>query len=922
MVNGASDSTLIGRAPEGQALEHLLERVRAGQSRTLILRGEPGAGKSALLEHLVGKASGWRIARAAGVESETDFEYAGLHQLCAPLLDHRECLPAPQRTALEAAFGLSVESAPDRFVVGLAVLGLLSEVGAKRPLACVVDDVQWLDRPSMQIIGFVARRLSTERIALVCAARAGVGDDVLAGLPALAVRGLADGDARALLLGDFHGPLDAAVCDQIIAESHGKPSALLELTRTWSAADLAGGFGLPGSGPPAGKAEQTFRQRLDLLPSETQLLVLAAAAEPLGDPVLLHRAAEALSIDIAALHPAVDAGLIQMDRHVVFANPRIRSAAYGSAPADDRHRAHRALAYATDAEADPEWRAWHRARAASGPDEELATELERAAGRAQARGGIAARAAFLQRSVALTVDPARRRERALGAAQAALQVGAFNAVLGLLATAEDGAPDELQCARTDLLRAQLSLAASRATEATPLLLAAAQRLEPLDVPLARETYVDAFSAALLGARLNNGIGVPAVAHAACAAPHRPEAEPATADLLLDALVALADDYATAVPRCREALKRFSGEIAADERLRWLWPSSVVALEVWDDAGAYSLSDRSVQMARETGTLTQLAAALSTRTPMLVFCGELSAAARTVAEARSLHRTTEIKSATYGALILEAWRGNQAETREQIETMLREASSRGEGIGVAISEYARAVLCNGLGQYEEALLAACSASEHKEVVVENWGLSELIEAATRTGRADLATDALERLTRKARAAGTDWALGIEARSRALLSEGARAESHFRAALAHLGRTRVRAELARAHLLYGEWLRRENRRRDARTQLRAAHDQFTSIGLEGFAERARSELSATGESVPRRTVDSRDDLTAQERQIARLAGDGLSNPEIGARLFLSPRTVEWHLHNVFSKLGIRSRRELPRGLVSSASQLAQA
>jgi ATP/maltotriose-dependent transcriptional regulator MalT len=490
-----------------------------------------------------------------------------------------------------------------------------------------------------------------------------------------------------------------------------------------------------------------------------------------------------------------------------------------------------------------------------------------------------------------------------------------------LAAAEVGPLDELQRARVDLLRAQLAFASSRGTDATPLLLAAARRLEPLDMSLARETYLDAFSAALFGARLNTSVGVPDVAQAARAAPRQSDKEPATADLLLDALVALSDDYDTAVPLCREALQKLSGEtISPKERLRWLWQGCVIALEVWDDESAYSLSHHSVRIARETGTLSELALALSARTPVHVFCGELSAAASAVAETDSVEEATGIASAPYGALILEAWQGKARETRELIATTTREAGSRGEGIGVAISEYARAVLCNGLGEYEEALAAACSASEYREVVGENWGLSELIEPATRTGRTDLATDALDRLTRKARATRTDWALGIAARSRALMSEGSRAETGFREAIEHLDRTRVRAELARAHLLYGEWLRREHRRVDAREQLRKAHGMLTAIGMEAFAERARQELLATGEHVRKSSVEARDELTAQESHIAQLARDGLSNPEIGARLFLSPRTVEWHMRKVFGKLGIHSRRELANALPSFESQLA--
>jgi len=608
---------------------------------------------------------------------------------------------------------------------------------------------------------------------------------------------------------------------------------------------------------------------------------------------------------------------------VIFRHPLVRSAVYRSAPVEQRQAVHLALAEATDRDLDPDRRAWHLASAAVGPDEKVALELESSAGRAQARGGLAAGVAFLQRAVALTEDPTRRAKRALAAAQASIQAGSFDAARGLLATAQACAVDEFERALIDLLRAQLAFASSRGTDATPLLLAAARRLERLDTSLARETYLDAFSAALFGARLNDGVGVPDVARAARAALGRPDDEPRTADLLLDALVGLTEDFDTAVPRCRRALHTLRGEtISPRERLRWLWQGCVVALEVWDDESAFVLSERSVQVARETGTLSELALALSARTPVLVFCGDFPAAASTVAETASVEEITGIRAAPYGALILEAWRGNAARTAELIETTVREVSARREGIGIAITEYARAVLCNGLGKYEEAFAAARSSCEYEEVVAENWGLSELIEPATRIGRTDLAMEALDRLARKARATGAGWSIGIEARSRALLSEGECAEGLFREAIDHLGPTRMRVELARTRLLYGEWLRRENRRVDARLELRTAHDQFASIGMQGFAERARRELVATGERVRRRTVETRDDLTPQERQIAELARDGLSSPEIGARLFLSSRTVEWHLRKVFGKLGIHRRRDLADALAGCDSELHSA
>jgi DNA-binding CsgD family transcriptional regulator len=685
-----------------------------------------------------------------------------------------------------------------------------------------------------------------------------------------------------------------------------------------SAAELAGGFELPVAGELPAQIEGQYIRLIRQLPEATQRLMLLAAAEPVGDPLLVLRAGRKLGIETGALAPAEAAQLLHIGTNVRFRHPLVRSAVYHTAPQGRRQLAHEALAEVTDPNSDADRRAWHRALAARGPDEDVAAELERSAARAQARGGAAATAAFLDRAVALTPDPARRRQRALAAAQAGLQAGAFTTARRLLAMADAGPLEEFQRAQVDLLRAQLAFVSSRGTDATPLLLAAARRLEPLDIGLARETYVDAFSAALFGARLNGSVGVPEVAKAARFAPRPPVSEPATADLLLDALVALADEYDTAVARCREAVMRLSGEKASPkERLRWLWQGCVIALEIWDDEDALSLSRSSVQIARETGTLAELALALSAHTPVLVFCGDLASAAAAVSESASVEEATGIRSAPYGALILSAWQGREADTKNLIETTEREANARGEGIGLAIGAYAYAVLCNGLGRYEEALAAAVAASEQREVVAENWGLSELIEPATRTGRNDLAAEAMKRLARKADATGTDWALGIDARSRALLSEDDDAEDSFQKAINHLSRTALRAELARTHLLYGEWLRRMNRRVDSRAQLRIAYDSFGAMGMEAFAERAGRELSATGDSVRKRTVETRDDLTPQERQIAELARDGLSNPEIGARLFLSRRTVEWHLRHVFGKLGIQSRRELPNALSHSGS-----
>ena len=904
-----------------------MENVRAGQSRVVVLRGEAGVGKSALLDYLLESATGCRIARAAGVESEMELPFAGLHQLCAPMLEHLDRLPGPQGDALGAAFGLRDGDAPDRFLVGLATLTLLAEVAEHQPLVCIVDDAQWLDHASAQILGFVARRLLAEQIALVGAARTGAGDDVLAGLPELPIRGLGDRDARALLLDNLYGPLDAAVCNQIIGESRGNPLALLELPRTWNMPALAGGFGLPGSQPVAGRIEQSYVRRLGLLPADTQLLVLAAAAEPVGDPVPVWRAAERLGVGVEAAAPAEAAGLVEFGGRVRFRHPLVRSAVYRSASPEARHRVHGALAEATDPDLEPDRRAWHRAHATPALDEDVAAELERSAGRAQARGGLAAAAAFLQRAAVLTPEPASRARRALAAAQSKHQAGAPDTALNLLAMAQVGPLDELQQARAELLRAQITFAVNRGREAPPLLLAAAKRLESLDATLARETYLDAFSAALFAGRLARGGDVREVAEAVLAADwgDSTRRSPRAYDLLLDGLAVLTmRGYAAAATTLKRALAAFRDEpMSEEDALRWLWLACRIARALGDDASWDELTHRQVELARNAGALSLLPIALIERFGVQLFVGDLDAAASLVAEAEAVVEATGSQLAPQGAIALAAWRGDEAEASALIQTSRQEVERRGEGLWLIATEWASAVLFNGLGRYQDALSAAEQAAEHPhELGLSTWVPTEIIEAAVRSGDPERAAGPLRRLQEISRAAGTDWALGVEARSRALLSDGEAAERLYREAIERLGRTRIRVALARAHLLYGEWLRRENRRVDAREQLRIAHQLYSSMGMEGFAERARRELSATGETVRKRTVETPDELTMQEAQIARLAADGHTNPEIGARLFISPRTVEWHLRKVYTKLGVRSRQQLHKTLARAGRAAAPA
>ena len=914
----ATDATsgagrLRGRLTECEALDRLRRDALAGRSRAVVLRGDAGVGKTALLRVLSERCVGWHVATSFGVESEMELAYSGLHQLCAPLLDRLDKLPAPQREALATIFGIDPGSAPDRFLVALATLTLLAEVAEQQPVVCIVDDAQWLDRASAQILEFVARRVFAERIAIVCAARTPIGDDVLAGLPELQIGGLGEADARALLLDSVPGPLDPVLFDQIVAESHGNPLALLELPRTWSTTDLAGGFGFPDSQHVSGRIERSYLRRILQLPADTQLLILAAAADPVGDPIVLHRAAETLAVDMPAADAAVDAGLLQLRSRVEFAHPLVRSAAYRAAAADDRRRVHRALAQATDAEEDPDRRAWHRARAAAGPDEAVALELEQSAGRAQTRGGLAAAAAFLQESVALTRDPARRADRALAAAKASLHAGAFDWADRLLAAAESCGLDESQRAKTDLLRAQIALVSRAGREASRLLLAAAKRLEPLDASLARETYLDAWGAAMFAGSLAPGALLD-VSRAAEAAP-KPAHGATPQDHLLDGLATLiSKGRAAAAPTLRRAVDAFRNEeVSVEKGPQWGVLASTACVSLWDFPSWLAIITRQADRARAAGAFAPLAIALHGQGIVVTWCGSLGAAAAPIAEAATVTEATGTRIAPYGAMFLAAVRGREAEAEALIREVAENASTGGEGLALQFAKWARAVLYNGLGRYEDAVVAAGEATaDTPELFIAAWALPELVEAATRSGHHDVAADALLLLDEAVSASDSDWGRGVAARSRALLLEGNDADDHYREAIERLSRTRLRPELARAHLLYGEWLRREGRRLEARRELGLAHDMLTAIGMEAFAERARRELTATGETVRRRTAETRDQLTPQEEQIARLALEGMSNPEIGARLYISARTVEWHLRKVFAKLDISSRKDLRRVL----------
>ena len=911
---GGRQLPLLGRRAELATFEQLLDRAKAGQSGVVVVRGEAGIGKTALLEYVRDTAttSGFRAETAAGIESETQFAFSGLHQLCAPLLGRAGALPDPQQTAMGVAFGRRAGAAPDRFLVGLATLHLLAEVAEDGPLLCLVEDAQWLDQASAQILAFVARRLEAERIALVFALRDPTDRYVshFDGLPEVRLDGLGQTDARALLAAAVGTPLDGVVRDRIVAEARGNPLALLELPQSAVPAQLAGGFELPDVPSVPSRIEDSFRQRSRSLPADTQFLLLVAAADPTGDVALLWQAAAHLGIAREMVVPAESAGLIEIDVCVRFRHPLVRSAVYAAATLPEQRRAHSVLAAVTDPQLDPDRRAWHRAQAVLGTDEGAAAELEHTAGRARDRGGLAAAAAFMEQAAKLTPEPSRRVTRALEAAHARHAAGSPDAAMTLLAVAEAGPLDPLQLARLRLLRAQVAFHLTRGSEAPGMLLDAARTLAPLDAALARETYVQAMEASFHAGHLVHGRGLIEVARAAKAAPP-PPTPPRPVDILLSGLATrFTEGYDASVPSFQRALVslRDHETRADDDNRRWLWLACHVAAMLWDDEMIYVLAGRAVRLARDSGALTTLPAGLNALASVLVLTGELTGAAELLAEEDAITRATGAPPLPNARLVLAAWRGRQAETSALYETMVEDATRRGEGATVGLAQVSLAYLHNALGNYDAALAAAAPPCEHDALAHSSVALPELIEAAVRAGQPERAAAASEQLTSRASASGTAWGLGLAARSRALTSTGSDAEAHYREAIERLSNCRMATHLARAHLVYGEWLRREGRRRDARDQLRIAHEMLSAMGAEAFAERAARELRATGEKPRKRTTQSTDALTAQELNIARLVATGATNREVGAHLFLSPRTIEAHLRSIFQKLDISSRRQI--------------
>ncbi|MCW5251932.1 ATP-binding protein [Streptomyces sp. SHP 1-2] len=938
---------LVGRSTERKAIERLLAAARTGRSGVLVVCGEAGIGKTSLLEHAGDVASGFRVERAPGVESEMEFAFSGLHQVCAPLLDRLGALPPPQRTALGVAFGLCEGEPPDRFLVALATLGLLAEAAEERPLLCLMDDAQWLDTESAQTLAFVARRVRAERLGLLFALRdpapapgrdsgsgsgsrsrsgsgsrsrsgSGSGDACpFAGLPKLRLAGLGAADARQVLATAVRTPMDQRVRDQVIAEARGNPLVLAELPLSAGPEKLAGGFGLPHELSVPRRIEESFRRRSRDLPAGTRLLLLVAAAEPLGDTALLWDAAAHLGIDADAAAGAQTAGLLEVGTRVRFPHPLVRSAVYRAAEPSDRRRAHYALAMATDPRTEPDRRVWHRAQATLGADETIAAELERSAGRARARGGPAAAAAFLERAVMLTPGPGDRARRALSAAHAKHTAGAPSAALELLTVAEAGPLPALGRARAKLLGAQIAFHALRNHDVPGMLLDAAKEFAPLDASLARDICLQALeSSHLRGTSPHGVLEVAAVARAASP----PSTPPHVVDLFLDGLVVRATSgHEACVPLLQRALTSLDDRDHEPHRgerdggdSRWLLLASRVATALWDDEALHTIATRHVRLARESGALAALPSALHCLAAVVLLTGELTRAAELGTEAAAYTRVTDASPLPSNDILLAAWRGRQTAVEEMHAAVVDATDGQGEGTAAGLAHYSLAVLHNGLGNYTAALAAAMPPYEFDELVHSNLALPELIEAAVRCGRPELAAGALHTLSSRARASGTEWALGLAARSRALTSSGPAAEESYLEAIERLGRCRMALDLARAHLVHGEWLRRERRPQEAREHLRTAHRMLSDRGAAGFAARAARELRATGGQPHQRTAGPADALTAHELHIARLVATGATSKEVAVRLFLSPRTIDAHLRTIFRKLDITSRRQL-RGLL---------
>ena len=915
MTRTTSPLGLLGRSQERHRLANMLHSAQAGRGTALLIQGEAGIGKSALLDDLAANAGDVCVCRVAGVESEMELPFAALQHLCEPLLGHVVDLPILHRSTLEKVFGLTTGSPPDLFLVGMAVLDLIAAGTRSQTMLWLVDDAQWLDQASRQTVGFVCRRLRGERLAAVVAVRDTKGARDLTGLPQLRLQGLTRQDAGRLFDSVVTGPTDALVRDRIIAETRGNPLALLELPRSWTTAELVEGFSESERVPGDLQLERAFAKRLGDLPVDTRRLLTLAAAEPKGDPALLWSAAKAIGLDWRAAGAAEAQGLVEFNQHVHFRHPLVRAAAYRTAPLQERLAAHVALAAATDPVDDPDRRAWHRASSTVAQDEHIALELEQSAERARARGGLVAAAAMLERAAALTPDPRLRDERTLAAARAQRAAGALASALRLLDTLDRAPRSGLRAAYVERLRGKIAFDQKRGVEAAELLLSAAGRLGPLDLSMARETHFEALAAAVWAApQCSNDL----VRKAAAAALELPTGDDggSTSDLLMRALATrITEGYAAAAPLLQGSLEaaRAHHSAAADlDDLLWMAGNRMAAMlaaESWDFETSRLLAQRQVSATREAGALVQLQFALNFLANNFVLAGDVHAAEAVVDEERWLATITGVPPVAYGGMLVEAYREDPSISAPTVQGALAAATKAGEARAMAFLHYVNAVLGNGLGRHKDALLSARRVIEGDTLGYQSFAIGELAEAAFQVGDRDQLREAVTWMGVRVEATPTSWALGMWARVQAFSEHSTAAEALYVQALEHFADTPLRIEVARSHLLLGEWLHREGMKERAGEHLRQALDAFREMSLGVFAKRALKGLIATQK---RRTHALVDDpgvhLTHKELEITELARHGLSNREIGDRLYLSHRTVEWHLGNVFAKVGVASRRQL--------------
>jgi DNA-binding CsgD family transcriptional regulator len=905
---------LVGRSADCGVLDDLVEAIRGGLSRSLVIAGEPGIGKTSLLRYAARAAVGVRMVSIAGVESELRLGFAALHRMLVPYLGRIGALPAPQRDALGSAFGLSDGPPADRFLAGLGVLSLLADAAAEQPLIWLVDDAQWLDRDSLEVLGFVGRRLYADSIGLLFGVREpSPGLTALDGLPTRRLGGLDPAAARALLAAAISGSVNARVAARIIAETGGNPLGLREVAALLTSDQLAGRSPLPRRLLVGRRMQGHFLRQVKMLPPATGSLLLLASAASGDDPAALWRAAALLDLGPDAADPAVAQDIISLDPQVAFRHPLIRSAVYEGARSADRCRVHDAWASIAGRDGYPDQAAWHRAAAAVVPDEDVAAGLERSAERAERRGGYAAQATFLARAAELTPDAQHHAVRPFAAARAHLAAGdgtLAEALLDQAAPRLDAAGMHVAALR---LRASIAVFFSRHKDAPAILLDAIAAAGPPDLPLIRAMLFEAMQAALVARQYTTGTALAEVAHAALRTP----AQTATGtDLLLDGFaIRTAVGYSPAVPLLRAAVAAlFTGERPPQAGIPATILGWFAADDLWDEQLRQEMLRRAEAAQRRHGALGALRITLAGLTTGEVWAGRPAEAEACYLEAAEISASMGVPApATTGVLLeLRAWQGREQESRALAEMTAQWGQQRGAAILEVFAWMGLTVLELGLGRYAEALGWGLRIYDDDPPGFGSRILPEIVEAGGRGGDHPAAHAALGRLTDRATASGTPWALGMLARSRALLARDADAEAFYREAIAHLAGTSVRTELARAHLLYGEWLRRQKRRKDARAQLRAACGMFDAMGAAAYAGRTRAELLATGGSPRQPAERAGPDLTPQEAQVSRLAAAGATNAEIATHLFVTTSTVEYHLAKVFRKLGITSRRQLATAL----------